>query len=223
VARYTPSTNRWHTDQYGDWIIEGTYSNSHYPAHFSFNNRPFMLGHTYDNLDFDTNLGKMVLVKTKYTYTYDAQKRDWDSLRILNHPELGGRPGFASVTSTPYGVFCWSHPTGVSGHAGIFYFFLLNGQTKTWERLTVKGETPPEVQYDQSGGVYDSKRDRMILHTSKTEAGQLWAYTFSDSTLTKLNPTGTYGSSGYCRESIAEFTTVLRTAGLHRILQKDRA
>jgi hypothetical protein len=199
VARYDIHTNRWYIDQFGDWPLESSYSNTGYPPLFTFNNRPFMTGHTYDNYDYDVNLKKIVLVKSKYTYTYNTDSLDWDSLRILNHPEMRGQFYRTSVTSTPYGVFCWTQHVSSTI---VFALFLLDSATTTWKKLTVNGETIPVYYSDFGGAVYDSKRDRMVMISKDSQTGQVWAYDFSTSSLSKLNPSGSYGSNGYWRESV---------------------
>jgi hypothetical protein len=201
VARYETHNNRWYVDIYGGWPLEATYSNTSYPTHFTFSNRPFMTGHTYDNYDYDVNLKKMVLVKTKYSYVYDPDRGDWDSLRIPNHAEMGGGFYNTSVTSTPHGVVCWTYRRGQSSSVWPYYLFLLNNG-QTWQKLNTTGEDIPKYYTDIDGAVYDSRRDRMLFTGRSVEAGQIWALDMQTLAVTKLNPTGSYGGDSYWREIV---------------------
>jgi hypothetical protein len=165
VARYETHNNRWYVDIYGGWPLEATYSNTSYPPHFTFSNRPFITGHTYDNYDYDVNLKKMVLVKTKYSYVYDPDRGDWDSLRIPNHAEMGGGFYNTSVTSTPHGVVCWTYRRGQSSSVWPYYLFLLNNG-QTWQKLNTTGEDIPKYYTDIDGAVYDSR-----LRGGRTDLG----------------------------------------------------
>jgi hypothetical protein len=199
VARYDIGNNRWYIDNYGDWPMEGTYTNTTYPVYFTFNNRPFMTGHTYDNYNYDVHLKKMVLVKQKYTYTYDPVKKDWDSLRILNHAEMAGGFYNTSVTSTPYGVVCWTYKTGQSSSTAPYELFLLDSTSHMWKKLNTTGDVVPVYNTDFDGAVWDSKRGRLLFHTTNTT--NMYSLNIQTLAFTKLNPTGSIGSDGYFRES----------------------
>jgi hypothetical protein len=189
VPHYSPNTNRWHIGYAPEWMLEWNYASGFRPPHYTFNNRPFMTGHTYDNYDYDLNLHKMILVKTKYTYTYNPDNMDWDSLRLSNHPDMGGHYYRTSVTSSKHGAFCWTHRTGSNSQ---FYFYLFDADSMQWRKLNINGESTVPVYYCEDGGAaYDSKRDRMILTSKGTDAGAVWTYDFATSTLAKLAPSGT--------------------------------
>jgi hypothetical protein len=197
IQEYYPHYDRWDIGFYPDWMLEWTYSAGFGPGHYTFNNRPFMTGHTYDSYCYATNLKKLVLVKAKYTYTYDGDRHDWDSLRIRNHPMMGTDYHCISVTATPHGAFCWTHQYGRSSGITPYYFFLLDPDTKQWSRITPTGDAIPRYYTEQGGTVYDSKQDRIILNSY----GDMYQYKFSDNSFTRLNPSGS-GLSGYQREAV---------------------
>lgn len=205
MPQYSPGRNRWVISYAPESPLECYGANTRHPWAHSFNNHPFMSGHTYDNYGYDTRLKRLVLVKWNHTYFYDASALEWDSISTINHPEMSGHPNRASVASTPKGAFCWVDPN----NTWVYNFFLLDSATRAWRKLPVKGDTIPGYYCDQGGSVYDSKRDRMLIITYMSpisQPGQVWAYTFGDSTLRKLNPANPNGivhqSSDYIREFV---------------------
>ncbi|MBL8026829.1 MAG: T9SS type A sorting domain-containing protein, partial [Fibrobacteres bacterium] len=167
----------------------GNYLNIH-----NFNNRPFMTGHSYRNYCYSSVHKRMVKHHpTKYTYLYDPTKMDWDTAKVLNPVGDGGGIYNACLTNTPHGAFGWIRT--VQGCCNSFYALYMLDETMTWKRLKVKGDTViPEYYTEDGNAMYDSKRDRMLF-VSGTARGQVWAYSFKDSTMTKLNPTGDWNSS----------------------------
>lgn len=197
VPQYSPMSNRWHIGFAPEWPLERTYSNTSYPPYFTFQNRPFITGHTYDNYCYDSHLNKMVLVKSKYTYTYDPVKMDWDSARILNHAEMGGAFYYTSMTATPRGAFCWTlYQSYIDQN-----FFLLDTATHAWRKLAATGSPVPIYYCEEAGAAYDSKRDQIVMMSRTSEAGKVWIYDFAASTLTKLSPSGPV-PSGVLRECV---------------------
>jgi len=194
IPQYSPSTNRWNIGYTPEFMLEydGANGDDGYPWYFTFNNRPFMSVHTYDIYDFDVNLKKVVAVKAfKYTYTYDATKMDWDSTRILNHPNMAEGTGTfyrTTLTSTPHGVFCSSPKSGTT----TVNFFMMDAATSTWKPLPMKSSTSlPTYHADNSGACYDELRDRIIFAIEGPKPARVatvYAFSFKDSSFKRLNP-----------------------------------
>lgn len=199
VPQYCPATNRWRMAEAGEWPLERTFSNTSYPPYFTFQNRPFMTVHTYDNYAYDPLLKRMLLVKGKYTYPYDPVKMDWDSARIMNHPLMGGRCGTISMTATARGAVCWTMTADI--YSREYLCFLLDTAGRAWKRLPVTGGTLPIYRTEAAGAAYDSKRDQMVFMSRITEAGKVWIYDFTDSILTAITPPGPV-PSGILRECV---------------------
>jgi hypothetical protein len=138
---------------------------------------------------------------SKYTFLYDPVKMDWDTGKVLNPPNDGGGIYNACLTNTPHGAFGWIRT--LTGGGGAYYAFYMLDTSMTWNKLDIKGGLTVPTYYTEDGNaMYDSKRDRMLI-VSGTERGQVWSYSFQDSTLVKLNPTGDFSSStNYWREGV---------------------
>lgn len=194
VPQFSPHDNRWHIGFSPDFMLEengsgGNSGNSAY--YYSFSNRPFMPAHSYRNYCYSSVHRKMVYHHyLKYTFTYDPVAMQWDSLRAANMTGDNGGYFHSSLSNSPYGAFGWLVVSGTPG----FYLF---DSTRAWKALPVNnGAAVPEYVYSTGGAVYDSRRDRMIILSSQTQVGQLWAYSFGDSTLVQLNPTGVGEAGG---------------------------
>lgn len=188
VAEYAVSGNRWHIGFRPEWILDFTYfGGCSGLGHYSFSERPFMTGHTYDNYSYDPVIRKMVLVKEKYTYLYDPDNMDWDTARILNHPKLAkAHIHHTTLTGTPHGTFAWALD-GATNSA--YNFFLLSADSMKWRLLPVLGAAPPKCYTDFWGSAYDAKRDRILLFGNSAYPN-LWAYSFADDSLTVVTPAG---------------------------------
>lgn len=186
VPQYFIAEDRWRIGYDAEWPLECTHTNETYPAYFSFNKRPWIVGHTYDNQDYDPVLGKLVLIKHRYTYFYDAAHKNWDTVRSVNPSEMAFDFYANSVTSTPHGAFGWAS-TGYYSWG----LFIMDSATLTWKALPLKGAGLPQYYCEEAGATYDLKRDRVILVSRSTDKNKVWFYDFEDSTLTSSTPSGT--------------------------------
>lgn len=200
VPVYSPSRHRWTIGFVPEYPLECNGANTRYPNAPTFNNRPFMIGHTYDNMCFDVNLKKMLFMRNHMTYLFDAARQDWDSVFIPTHPATTGFPQRVTLCTTPYGAMAMGQGSGRLPYG----LFIMDSATRTWKQLVNKGLPFPPYYEDHGGIVYDSKRNRLLITCFDNEPGQIWCWSFSDSTLVKLNPENPGGialaSSDYIRE-----------------------
>ncbi|MBL8027184.1 MAG: T9SS type A sorting domain-containing protein, partial [Fibrobacteres bacterium] len=190
VSHYTMGKDRWSIGYEPEQMLNlnGDGGNSGYHAdYFTFNNRPFMPGHTRKAYCYSTVHKRMIAHNygTKYTYLYDPVKMDYDTVRILRPAATPRSTTGYCVNDTKHGVFMW-----IGG--GDFY---LLDSTKVWKKLFVKNGTKAPSYYDlDAGSSYDSKRDRVLMVSKGAGIGKVWAYSFADSTLTSYTPSGAYNS-----------------------------
>lgn len=191
VPHYSIHTNRWSIGYDAEWGLDHNYESGEGPGPFTFQNRPFMYGHPYDNYDYDVNLKKMVLIKFTYTYIYDPDSMDWDTTRIPNPPDMPGYYYYNSVTQTRHGAFAWSNTTPFGSS---FQFWLLSPDSLRWRKLPVNGGLAlPRYYCEHGGACYDSTHDRMIFISQDSDPGKVWTYDFATNTLAKLTPGGGTG------------------------------
>lgn len=177
IPQYYPSTNRWLTGYRPEFPHEFNGGINCTPGPVTFNRRPFMPGHTYHAYDWDPVLGKIVFLKWKYTYFYDVDRMDWDSTRIVN-PGINWQSANACITYTGHGAVLLDPASNL---------YTLPSQGAGWVRMTVKGALPGYYA-DNTGVVWDSKRDRLLVPRRIDNATRLFAFTFSDSTWNDLAP-----------------------------------
>lgn len=223
VPQYYMGTDRWKIGYSPELMLElnGDGGNSgNYCNMFTFNNRPFMTGHSYRNYCYSSVHKKMVKHHpSKYTFLYDPVRMDWDTAKVLNPSGDAGGIYHNCLTNTPHGAFGWIR--FIRGCCTSYFDFYLLDSTLAWKKLPIKGDTAVPAYYCEDGNaLYDSKRDRMLI-VSSTERGQVWEYRFSDSTMAKLNPTGDYDAANtYWREGAylpAQDKLILMGNGRHRL------
>ncbi|MBL8026831.1 MAG: hypothetical protein JNL74_10500 [Fibrobacteres bacterium] len=202
VPHYSISKNRWSIGYEAEWGLDHIYESGEGPGPHTFNDRPFMYGHPYDNYDYDVNLKKVVLIKFSYTYLYDPVKKDFDTIKINNASDMPGYYYHNSVTQTPKGCFAWSNTTPFGN---TYQFWLMSKDSLKWRKLPINGGVTPPIYWCEDGGAcYESKRDRMIFVSRRSDPGKIWTYDFATNTLTKLTPSGTgpVGTSDWVRELV---------------------
>ena len=146
--------------------------------------------------DFGSGENFKVSTYTKWTtWTFDPETEKWDIL-------CSGLPGLDLTVSTPYGVMAVDHNWGavtrktrpdmvvVDGDTlADNSVYLLNVNAKEWKKLTRKGPWPQNL-YEMTALVYDSKRDRLLLHGGGENRDELWSFSLKNNLWRKLSPAG---------------------------------
>ena len=120
------------------------------PGLVTFQNRPFIPVHAYQQYAYDPVSDLMVACFFHHNFTYDVRRREWTGKPF--------RPPFRSTTmrvsaeTTPRGLIAWTDKG----------MFLFDGKKRAWKKLPLTGK--PGTPYgDASGMCYDSKRDCLWL------------------------------------------------------------
>jgi len=113
-------------------------------------------------------------------WIYDTDIDDWEFPPI---PTPFSTATYNKLVSTPHGIVAW-------GFAGSYYhsnLWLYDEIAETWSLLA---EELPMIGYTYEDGslMYDPPRDRLLIHTSKTNATDMTEYSFADDELRDLNP-----------------------------------
>ena len=166
---YNVKTDRYSIPFAPEYPIEYVYSNDQVRGEWSFQGNPWMTGHTYKSTGYDPRLKSLVFAPHRYTYFFDPLTGTW-----TRGPERNPyRPDFYVVTlcATPQGAAAWADR--LDGGAGLWR---LDTETRTWKALPLTGELP-EKSPDQHGMAHDSKRDRLLLFSSRGKhKGDVAAY-----------------------------------------------
>jgi len=121
---YDVKTDRYSLPFAPEYPIEYVYSNDQVKGEWSFDDNPWMTGHTYKSTGYDPNLKCLVFAAHQYTYFFDPLAGKWS-----RSPEKN--PFVAdfytnTVCTTPEGAVVWANILG--GGEGIF--FLLDHETR---------------------------------------------------------------------------------------------
>jgi len=158
----------------------------------NFNGRPWMSNHTCNSHAYDPGLEKLVVVGRnnqkldRYTYLYDPDVGDWtERFKVPDGMNIG--PLDVNVRVTPKGPLAWTT-------RGTDRLYLLDRSTRTWKPLTFDGRLPAPM-VDNSGLIYDPKRDRVLfVHKFYGDeslfCGQIYALHLKTSKVLKLSPGG---------------------------------
>jgi hypothetical protein len=127
------------------------------------------------------------------TWTYDPAAEEWEILCPCN-------PGLDLMVSTPRGVmavdYYWRAVNTLDRPDTARYrgekvvenaVYLLDVRAATWKKLSSSGPWPQNL-YELTALVYDSRRDRLILHGAGPERNELWTFSFADSSWQKQQP-----------------------------------
>ncbi|MBL8025164.1 MAG: T9SS type A sorting domain-containing protein [Fibrobacteres bacterium] len=181
VPHYSPNKNRWSLGYLPEGPLEYDGNNECNPGTITFNNRPFLSGHTRRCYAYDVNLKRMISVVNSHTYLYDPDKMDWDTTIHIHNAENYSADRGGGVFTTPHGAYGYFN---AQSH-------LFSPDSLRWRKLPQTG-TLPGFTIDMSGAVYDSKRDRM-LHFFNTYGNSVnpvrtYEYDFKTATARQLFP-----------------------------------
>ncbi|MDC3985248.1 hypothetical protein [Polyangium jinanense] len=167
----------------------GRYSIGHVAEALSigntFSGRPDCNNHTYNAVALDPVSGLLIAPHRAGTHVYDPALGDW--VDFVPTQPFGYDLYSVKTASTPVGVVAW---TGGPSAGGFFGKFVADKHA--WEALPVMGTFASLVGGDESGMVYDSKRNRMLMFAAQgyeDAGGQVWAYDFASANATALEPT----------------------------------
>jgi len=196
VLHYHLGTNRWELPYPVAFPLGQLYGNTAYPDGFTFNRRPWVTGHTYQNYACDP-LSKTLLFtgRPRYTYVYDPDVADWTG-RFEKPPGMVYNSCFYTLTlvATPRGVFCWGQ--GPNRERGLVHRF--DAEAQAWRPVEVEGDLP-EPAVDYSTMVYDAKRDRLLMLRTgygKPPDGQVYALDLETMRARTLNPANREAAAG---------------------------
>jgi hypothetical protein len=182
VPQYSPHTNRWRLGYYPEFPVEWAGKDNPSPGPFSFQNRSFMVVHSYATYDYDPNLGMVVVLGSGGTHLYDPDSMKW--VETLPAPCGGGRA--TNLTYTPHGVFANSSGMFTGGASALY---IMDAAIRGWRKINSTGPVP---DFDSDGGglVYDSKRDRVLYFVTggSTAPATVSEFRFSDSVVARLSP-----------------------------------
>jgi hypothetical protein len=196
VLHYHLGTNRWELSYPVAFPLGQLYANTAYPDGFTFNRRPWVTGHTYQNYACDP-LSRTLLFtgRPRYTYVYDPDVADWTG-RFEKPPAMIYNSCFytLTLTATPRGVYCWGQ--GPERERGRMHRF--DAEAKAWRPVEVEGDLP-EPAVDYSTMVYDAKRDRLLaLRTGygKPPDGQVYEIDLETKRVRALDPANQEAAAG---------------------------
>ncbi|MCX7591524.1 MAG: hypothetical protein N2255_07845 [Kiritimatiellae bacterium] len=196
VIRYHPGLNRWSLATDSEMPLEYIYSNDGTPGQWSFSGRPWMTGHTYGSYGYDPALKRMIFAgKGTHTYFFDPESGDWDGHSAPN-PFIG-EFYTAEVISTPGGAVVWAKLIRDRVKTGLWQ---MEATSRRWKELPLDGTLPP-VNADWHGGVYDSKRDRLLLFSWGAK-GDVTAYDMRTGEAKLLNPINKEKAAAMSRETV---------------------
>lgn len=178
---YDIKTDRWSIPFAPELPIEFCYGNDGVPGVWSFGGNPWMTGHTYKALGYDTSTKGLVFGPHKYTYFFDPRAGAWTRAQAISP----FRPDFYTVSliPTPKGLVSWAHGAGGP-------FWRLNADDKTWTPLPIQGKFPTPV-CDNAGMAYDSKRNRMLAFAWKGKTDTtIHAYDLATGAATAIEAAG---------------------------------
>ncbi|MBL8027183.1 MAG: T9SS type A sorting domain-containing protein [Fibrobacteres bacterium] len=196
VDAYSLSSNRWNISYSPEYPLEYTFD-AGLPAYFTFNGRP-MVTHSYDNYCYVPEFKKMMYVKPRFTFFYDPDRKEWDSVQVLNPTQFTTDYHRIAVNETAHGPLGWILRNGSSS---TYDLYLFDTDSMKWNKLNVTGATIPVYYTDIDGAVFDSKRDRMLFFSQSTGNTFVWSYDFKTGVMSQSTPTGT-PFTGYRRECV---------------------
>jgi len=201
VAHYDIRTGRWSISCRPQFALSYNYDLSG-PGPFGLNGAPWG-NHNYHAYAYDPTVKRMVYMK-HFTHFYDPAKRKWIFEERLKTPfKISKYTTY--VRATPKGLVAWTHVA----HQRTGMFRLEKG--KQWVKLPLKGKLPVTV-CDGAAAAYDSKRDRLLMTTTKRgkdrkavlPQGQVWSYDFKTGESKALDPANRDAVKGgrFAREAV---------------------
>ena len=135
------------------------------------------------------------------TWTYDPEAEEWEIVCPCN-------PGLDLMVSTPRGVmavdYYWRAVNTLDRPDAVIFqgkkvvenaVFLLDVEGREWKKLSTSGPWPQNL-YELTALVYDSRRNRLLLHGGGAQRDELWEFRIGSGLWKKLEPAG---SSPVCR------------------------
>ena len=127
------------------------------------------------------------------TWSYDREAEEWELL-------CSGLPGLDLTVSTPHGVMAVDHNWGAvnaADRADMVTFegrrvvenavYLLDVAGRRWKKLSGPGPWPQNL-YEMTALVYDSERDRLLLHGGEVARDELWAFDLGAGQWAQIEP-----------------------------------
>ncbi|MCB2101294.1 MAG: hypothetical protein KDE22_10520, partial [Rhodobacterales bacterium] len=158
VAHYHLATNRWEQTVPVSFPLGQLFTSHRYPEGYTFNGRPWITTHSYNAYGYAARPGTMVFGgRVFHDYVYDPVAADWvgrfDKARAMQDK----RPYFDVVMEAAGDdLYAWSRTGGL---------FVLNPRGDGWIRVLSPQAGMPRVLVDQSGMLYDDRRDRLVFVT----------------------------------------------------------
>jgi hypothetical protein len=127
------------------------------------------------------------------TWTYDPGRGEWNL--------AGGAPaGLDTLVTTRHGVMGvdvewrtrlndagYDLPWSPSSPPVEKSMFLFQASEKRWKKLSREGPSPQNL-YEMTALVYDSKRDRVLLHGGGKDRDELWSFDVAEGSWKNLRP-----------------------------------
>jgi len=146
------------------------------------------------DLDFGTGEDFRMSGYTKWvTWSYHRETEAWDLV-------CSGHPGLDLTVTTPHGVMAVDYDWGAVDTAARADRAERQGQTlvenavylldvagRRWRKLSGSGPWPQNL-YEMTSLVYDSRRDRLILHGGGPDRDELWTFDLAAGTWSHLEP-----------------------------------
>jgi hypothetical protein len=191
VLHYHLSTNRWELPFPVEFPLGQLYSNTSYPEGMSFNGRPWVTGHTYQNYGYDPVAKRMVFAgRHAHSYFYDPARADWTG-RAPKPPGMVYNDCFYTLTlaPTPAALTCWTQNGKLFRH-----------EKDGWTELALAGPKLPGAVVDNSTVVHDAKRDRLLFWRKgygdkNVYDGEIHAVDLKSLQVSALGPAGREGAS----------------------------
>ena len=194
VFHYSIPKSRLSIGYRAEFPMEYDGANNPNPGPYTFNGRPFMPMHTVKSYAYDVIIKKMVYTYGSRTRIYNIDNMDWEKGPVITAPWVDTFGSYYSgLCSTPHGVY--------ATNAGLSYLF--DGTNLKWKTLPQTG-TLTSFYSDNSGVVYDSKRDRIITMAFTGGTESLAQYDFTSGQASVITPVNSaFGnSSDLFRESV---------------------
>jgi len=127
------------------------------------------------------------------TWAYDPDRHHWEVV-------CSATPGLDLTVTTPHGVLAVKYWWDVAGRkdrpdAVVFQgrtvidnsVYRLDVKKRRWEKLNSSGPWPQNL-YELTALVYDSRRDRLILHGGGLRRDELWRFPLREKRWEKIEP-----------------------------------
>jgi hypothetical protein len=151
-----------------------------------------MVTHSYDNYCYDSIARRMVYMKPKYTFLYNPDIMEWDSI-ITNPPAITTDYHNISVNFTRHGSVAWVQ----RGTGSTYDLYLFSPDSLRWRLLPRTGAALASSYGDNAGACYDSKRDRLVMVQGLgTTNPDLRVYDFATGACTQVTPSNNSSITG---------------------------